>query len=657
MVIHPVRRHAAWGVPLGRFSVLCIPANDGRGNRGISSENPLPKAPISLTKETLPGTTDTMPDLKTAQDMMASALAAKDTADPEIASVKQLLKLLDKTSKTSRTYGISNPVAQNFFRQLHHELTDHLSTYTRLLFLVQRSELHFQDEVVYRSEQDANNENIAFKLYSDGIRELTFYEGVSEEDLTFFLEALWGDPDAKDDDDDIVTRLWDKNLSTIRFVTAEEVAKDSGAGDIFSPPTSDLMNAPPTSLRDLLDNERAKQRQEQAGAKTQSGGSQQAGRLQAGLAGYEITDRELAKLAQEIEAENTRDSSLYVLDILTAILASETDPDRLSKQFDLWNDVIVSLTSQGQWKLLENVLTLLHEAEEVRPDLADRHRQQLSALFEGLGHPDRIKMIESYLNGTHKATTEGLSTILLMMRPTAVPTLCSLLAGLESSGFQTLVAEALVALAKDQPEQILRGLSDHRPAYVRNLLAILMRWNDPRFADPVDKLVRHPDALVRKDAVRTLGLLRPSGNGTKLVGFVADTDESVRLASLKLLMSGKFTAPFTAWTSIVSADEFCDRSSSERRAVFQAIRATSGDEAVPFWQNLLTDWSWTNRKKKEDLAILAAESLGKLATPSAIAALELGQKKAGSVVRQACAAALAQAEKQRNAKPAVPLQK
>jgi hypothetical protein len=598
-----------------------------------------------------------MPDLKTAQEMMATAMAAKETTDPEITSVKQLLKLLDKTAKSSRTYGIHNPVAQNFFHQLHHELTNHLSTYSRLLFLVQRSELHFRDEVVYRSEQDASNENIAFKLYADGIRELTFYEGLTAEELTFFLEALWSNADSKDDDEDIVTRLWAKNLSTVHLVTAEEIAKFSGDRDAFSIPESALINSPVTSLRDLLDRERAKQFQKQGGNQAQGGGSQQAGRLQSGLVGYEITEEEVAKLTQEIEAEGTRDSSLYVLDILTAILASETQPDRLSKQFDLWNDVLGSLTQQGQWTLLENVLTLLHEAKEVRPDLTDHHRQQLSALFEGLGHPDRIRMIESYLNGTPKANTEGLSTILLMMRPTAVSTLCSLLAGLESPAHQTLVSEVLLVLAKDQPEALLRGLLDHRPAYVRNLLAILMRWNNPRFAEAVDKLVRHPDTQVRKDAVRALGLLRPSGNGTKLVAFTTDADESVRLAALKLLMSGKYTAPFTAWTSIVSAEEFGDRNPSERRAVFQAIRSTSGDEAVPFWQNLLTDWSWTNRKKKEDLAILAAESLGKLATPSAIAALELGQKKAGSAVRQACVTALALAEKQRNVKQSATLPK
>jgi HEAT repeat protein len=77
---------------------------------------------------------------------------------------------------------------------------------------------------------------------------------------------------------------------------------------------------------------------------------------------------------------------------------------------------------------------------------------------------------------------------------------------------------------------------------------------------------------------------------------------------------------------------------------------TCGEEAVPYWEGLLTDWSWTNRKKKEELAVLAAESLGKLATPAAVAALELGNKKGGAAVRQACVHALAQAQRQQQGK-------
>jgi hypothetical protein len=116
--------------------------------------------------------------------------SAKEPANPEMASVKRVLTLLDKTAKSSRTYGTANPVAQKFFQQLFEGLTTHLATYSKLAFLVQRSELYFNGEVVYRSEQDSSNESVAFKLYADGIRELAFLEGLAAEDLSFLLDSF-----------------------------------------------------------------------------------------------------------------------------------------------------------------------------------------------------------------------------------------------------------------------------------------------------------------------------------------------------------------------------------------------------------------------------------------------------------------------------------
>jgi HEAT repeat protein len=117
-------------------------------------------------------------------------------------------------------------------------------------------------------------------------------------------------------------------------------------------------------------------------------------------------------------------------------------------------------------------------------------------------------------------------------------------------------------------------------------------------------------------------------------------------------MTGQYTASYSAWSPLVSAETFMDRTLSEKRAVFQAMRATSSDEVVPFFEGLITERSWTNRKKKEELAALAAEALGKLATPAALTALERGQKKGGAPVRQACTAALAQAQRQQHLKQA-----
>ncbi|MEK6586476.1 MAG: hypothetical protein AABZ24_09020, partial [Nitrospirota bacterium] len=138
---------------------------------------------------------------------------------------------------------------------------------------------------------------------------------------------------------------------------------------------------------------------------------------------------------------------------------------------------------------------------------------------------------------------------------------------------------------------------------------------------------------------------------TKLVALTTDEDDGDRFAALKLLISGQYTVPFSQWSPLLSAEEFMDRPISERRAIFQAIRTTCGDEAIPYWQGLMTEWTWTNRKKKEELAVLGAEALGKLATPAAIAAISLGANKGNAAVRQACATALAHAQRLQRSLP------
>lgn len=587
-------------------------------------------------------------DLKAAQDMMAAAVATRTAEDPEIVSVKRVLKLLDKTAKSNRTYGSTNPVAQKFTRQLFEELTTHLTTYSRLAFLIQRSELLCKDSVVYEAEQDGGSENLAFKLYADGIRELVLHEGLSQDDLSFFLASLWSNVDSNEDDDDIVTRLWSRNLSTITLATAEELSKSSTGNDSVT----SSMSSSDSTLRELLDRERERKKRMKEGTDAEGSGSGNAkNRFQSGLAGYEVTDEELVVLVQDIEAERKQDSLMYILDLLTAILASEKSPALLTKLFSLWGTVVESLLREGKWTILENVLSLLHETDAVRPDLGDEHKQQLASLLNGLGRTERVKMIESYLNRSSDVDVKGLSTILLLMKADAVPSLCSLLASVTSPAHQAIVSEALVTLAKDHPDPLVRGLSDRRPAYVRNLLSILIKWNNPKFADPVERLTRYPDAQVRREVVRALGLFRPKGNGTKLVSLTTDEDEGVRFAALKLLISGQYTIPFSQWLPLLSMEGFMDRPISERRATFQAVRATCGDEAVPYWQGLMVEWAWTNRRKKEELAVLGAETLGKLATPAALAALSLGAQKGNAAVRQACAAAMAQAQRLQRSLP------
>lgn len=573
-----------------------------------------------------------------------------EVVDPEVAAVKQLLRLLDKTSKSFRTYGPNNPVAQKFFDQFYRDLESHLTTYHLLGFVIQRSELYFKDQSVYQPEAEGSSENFAFKLYADGIRELVIHAGVSRDDLAFFLSALWGGmgQDAEEDDDDIVTRLWAKNLATISIVTAEEIAKVAGSLDILSPQNAGSMSADPGRLREIIDQETSRLSKSQGGAG--GAGASQRARFQSGLAGFETTEEEISALLAEIAVESRRDSVAYVVEMLSAIFVSEQCEPVLSRCLGVFGAVVTSLLEQGDWTVVNTVLGFLYEAEGIRPTLTEAQKRLIANIISNLGSTEQLKVIETYLNYSADSKTVDLLPVLLQMKPAAVPGLCGLLANLQFPAHQAVVSEALITLAKDVPEPILRGLTDRRPAYVRHLLSILHLWKNPRHAEHVEKVIRYPDPQIRKEVIRLLGYLRPNGSGIKFVGLVGDQDETVRMAALKLLNDGQYTAPFSAWSPVLSAEPFGDRSPAEKRTVFQAVRQTCGDEAVPYWQGLLTEWSWTNRKKKEDLALLAAEALGKLATPAAMQALELGQSKGGGSVRQACSNALILAAKQQKSK-------
>jgi HEAT repeat protein len=571
-----------------------------------------------------------MSDLKAAQDMLAAAMAAKPTLDPELTSVTQLLKSLDRASKNVRTFGHENSVAKRFFDQFYNELINHVERYNTLTFIIEREGLFFKDTSVYNAQAGESSENFAFKLYSDGIRELTFQQGIEQDEVLYFFDALWNTGTAGSEDDDIVTRLWSRDLPSLSIVTADEVMKLSEVEDVLAPQAK---TPPESSLREILDEANAKN------VKEGKGNQQRKSRLTTSV-GYEVTEDEMAALARDIAEESSRDSILYLLDILTAVLSSERSPELLNKLFDILEGILRSLFQGGHWNIVEHVLGLLAEVEAIRPDLTEAHKQKLRNMLDQLGSQELVALIQQYLNAADKPRTEGLENVLLTMKPSAMPALCALLGELQQPAHQGLVANALVELAKDTPEVILKHLADRRPAFVRNLLGIVTRWNNPKLAEGVEKILRHPDPLIRREAIRTLAGLKPSGNAAKLIPLLNDADEGVRLATLKPLLTGHYKGSFALWEPIVNAENFNDREPAEKRNIFHAIRVTAGDDAVPYWTTLLTEWGWTNRKRREDLALLAVDALGKLGTAAAVAALETGSKKGTAAVKQACAATI-----------------
>ncbi|MGH7250465.1 MAG: HEAT repeat domain-containing protein [Nitrospiraceae bacterium] len=596
----------------------------------------------------------------------AHPAAASMVEEQEVESVRRLLSFLEKTFKTARAYGPTHHLAQQFMQQLYETLAAHLAVRGALSLVVQRFEFYYRGEMVYRKA--AQDENLAFKLYGAGIRELSFSRGLSQGTLSSFLETLGAAYDMATSDDDVITRLWEKNLSDVSIVTAEEIVKNEEAARALIPQDSGTLNTPTSRLSAITQAESARLAGEgrAGGPATDASNHSRDSSVQAvsatetaqqakeaagdegegavysplDLPAFEVSPDELEQLALQIKAESHQDTPAYLLDMLKVIVASEKSAEVLSELRGLLRGIFENLIEEGNWKRLSSIVDKLREVHRQR-DLAEEQKKMVSDMLDALHGPKQMAALESRLNADLNAGTDDLLVFFLHLAPHAVPALCRLLGNLKFEEHRMALCDVLAALAKDKPEPLIKGLTDPRWYYVRNLLVVIGKLRNPSLAQAVQPLAAHPDARVRREALKTLGMLGGTGTGNPIVGVLIDPDEGIRSSALTLLRTGKYATPFSAWAPVITHKEFMHRPLSELRTTFEVMTRLVGAECVPYCQHLLTQRLWINRKTKQYLGALAAEALGQIGTPEAISALEAGKKRYNRVIRNASVAAIA----------------
>ena len=171
-----------------------------------------------------------------------------------------------------------------------------------------------------------------------------------------------------------MTRLWTKNLPTLTIVTADEVMKISEIDDILAPQGQAPLEA---SLREIIAEAKSKEIKE-----AQEATDKKKPRVTANITGYDVSELEIAALERDIAAESARNSAAYILDILSAVFSSERSPTLVTKLLDIYENVLKSLLEGGHWSMAEQVLSLLGDAEAIRPDLTLEQRQRVDRIID-----------------------------------------------------------------------------------------------------------------------------------------------------------------------------------------------------------------------------------------------------------------------------------
>ncbi|MEZ4465997.1 MAG: hypothetical protein R3F43_16440 [bacterium] len=103
--------------------------------------------------------------------------------------------------------------------QAHRALQGACGEAGEVTLAVATNRINLDDEVVYRSE--AQDANLAFDLFKQGLRRITFQAGIKAEEVSAFIRALAECRDATSSDQDFISTLWQEELEHVRYVAID----------------------------------------------------------------------------------------------------------------------------------------------------------------------------------------------------------------------------------------------------------------------------------------------------------------------------------------------------------------------------------------------------------------------------------------------------
>lgn len=153
--------------------------------------------------------------------------ALKEPSFP-IVYVTDLLKAFVKAVRATQMYLPNNPMHARSLEAVKEAFANLWQHTDELVMQVVETRLEWEGRTVL-DEGDRTSDNIAWLLYKDGIRELTMLKGFEEDELGVLFNLLQRVRKASDDDDDLLTLMWEREFVTFQYRYVD-LTQESGAG-------------------------------------------------------------------------------------------------------------------------------------------------------------------------------------------------------------------------------------------------------------------------------------------------------------------------------------------------------------------------------------------------------------------------------------------
>ena len=551
------------------------------------------------------------------------------------------MQIVSKGMRATQLYLPNNPVYQravdnirSAFRQIWQATDD-------LIFDIGETEIRWEDNAIYSQEQ--RNESIAWTLYKDGVRSLTFKPGVEDAEIVRFLAVLHQAKNLQADAaDDLLTLLWAEDFQFITY-TFRELASENAVpiertdatttrmgGGGGGTPGGEAGTTDPPALRRQVEEEAPPKRE----------GLVSVDDFDTTL--YFLDDNEIGYLHKEVEREYAQDLRRNVLAMLFDLLELQTYGTVRAELISILENFIPYLLGAGDFRsvafILRECKVILERARELIPE----HRQILEALPARLSQADALsQLLQSLDEAASHPTEEDLSELFTELRADALGTLMGWLPKLHNERVRALVQTSAERLAQAYAPEVLKALASTDPAVQLEMVRLAGRLKLPGAPDGMGPLLERGERDLKLAVVEALTTIGSPGATRLLEKAIDDSERDVRITAVKFLGQRGHRNAFPRIEAAVMGAKLKDADLTEKMAFFEAYGALAGATGVPALEKILVPKSGLlARKEDPERRACAAMALGKTRAPAARDVLQKVTQDKEALVRNAVSRAL-----------------
>jgi hypothetical protein len=542
-----------------------------------------------------------------------------------VEEVPLIASLLDRAVRQYSLYGSAHNVSVTALGELHRHLNTFFEKEKLLSLDVKRGNFEWNQNVVFVLERKDNN--YLLEMYIDGVRQITFMQGVDVDDLRSLVSVFAREiRQFENREDDTVTLLWKCGFKNIRTETVDVYAGDLNAllletllTDSEKDVERDFLKA---FIERLVEHQPADDEISRAAPKARLPHELSALSLTpVSLDRFYCTEEQDLAVKEEIRAHVKEDFLALLRPVFAEVLEARANALTFPALIRTFMSLIKEAVENGDVRSAMTWLQTLRELEPICEQRNPEARRRIeSELRETLSAAFFDAVPAKWAGGLPGSPQDWLLFFEWLGEP-AIEGVCAFL----HSIIQETVRTAFVGfLCKHPPKDLtvfLKRLKSGDELEVRDFVRVLTSSiQDPRVLPEFRHMVIHPSAVVRAEVVRAMKLVSGDTKREVLSRAVGDPSGEVRKIAVQQIGALREPAYARPLAEEVKKADFVERDETEKRLLLVSLARCAGVASLKFLEQILSESA--TRPEVHELRMAALLAISEVGDPMADSILD-----------------------------------